>query len=76
MFTYLNICTKSVFLHAIAQMHPLLAPFMSYFATQSRIFRFSAYVLQINILSVVLSFHFHHGVYRYEDIRLDESVID
>lgn len=73
---YRNVCPNSVFVHALLQTHPAAAPFVSYFATQSRLLRFSAYTLQINIFSILVSCYFSRTSYRLTSIRHDDSVID
>lgn len=72
---YRNICPNSVFIHCLAQMHPLIAPFISTFATQSRLLRLSAYVLQINIFEACTCYYFNE-TYRLTAIRYDDSAID
>lgn len=42
---YRTIFTKSLFPHLLIQMHPLLSPFTSYEATQSRLMRLATYIL-------------------------------
>lgn len=69
-------CPNSVFVHTLSQMHPVAAPFISYFATQSRLFRFSAFALQVNIFAILVSCYFSRGRYRLTSIRYDDSVID
>ena len=42
---YRTIFSESPFPHMMSQMHPMISPFTSYFATESRFMRFSMYVL-------------------------------
>lgn len=56
-------------------MHPIVAPFTSFFATQSRLLRLSAFVLQINMFVLCINNYFGRS-YRVSSIRPDEQVID
>jgi len=76
LMTYRNVCQNSVFVHVLAQMHPIVSPFISYFATQSRLLRFSAYLLQINFFSCMVAIYFNPTSYRAASIRYNDSAID
>jgi hypothetical protein len=76
LMTYRNVCQNSVFVHVLAQMHPIVSPFISYFATQSRLLRFSAYLLQINFFSCIVAIYFNPTSYRAASIRYNDSAID
>lgn len=45
LFHYRTIFSKSSFPHLMSQLHPLISPFASFNATQSRFMRFTLYML-------------------------------
>ena len=72
---YRTIFTKSVFPHIMSQMHPMIAPFTSYIATESRFMRYSMYLLQINIVTI-LCFIYFGSFYRFNDESRNIDVLD
>lgn len=63
---YRTIFAKSAFPHLMSQLHPLISPFTSFYATQSRLMRFTIYMLQFNIISTFV-FIYYAAVYRQSD---------
>jgi len=59
----------------MSQMHPMIAPFTSYFATQSRFMRYCMYLLQINAVTVLCYIYFG-PTYRQDDASRNEDVLD
>jgi hypothetical protein len=58
------------------QIHPLLAPFTSYMATQTRTMRLAVYILHINIMTVIMYMYFTI-TYRFEEEQTQfEDVMD
>mmetsp|Transcript_13695 Transcript_13695/g.17313 ORF Transcript_13695/g.17313 Transcript_13695/m.17313 type:complete len:163 (+) Transcript_13695:3942-4430(+) len=72
---YRTIFSKSAFPHLMSQLHPLISPFTSFYATQSRLMRFSIYMLQFNIISAFV-FVYYSSVYRKSDSERNASVVD
>ena len=72
---YRTIFSKSAFPHLLSQLHPLLSPFTSYYATQGRLIRFSMYILQVNIISAYI-FLYYSAVYRQDDKLRNAEVIE
>jgi len=72
---YRTIFSKSAFPHLMSQLHPLISPFTSFYATQSRLMRFAIYILQLNIVSAVVFVYYSAG-YRSKDLLRDSEVID
>ena len=59
----------------MSQLHPLISPFTSYYATQGRFTRFTLYMLQVNIITSFI-FIYYSAVYRQNDPTRDSDVID
>ena len=57
------------------KIHPLVAPFTTSIATQSRLLRFSAYFLQISLFELGLMIYFG-PMYRESDSIRDKQFID
>ena len=72
---YRPIFAKSAFPHLMSQLHPLISPFTSFYATQSRLMRFTIYMLQFNIISTFV-FIYYAAVYRQSDQERNEGVVD
>ena len=72
---YRTIFSKSAFPHLMGQLHPLISPFTSFYATQSRSMRFCAYLLQFNIISAFV-FVYYAAVYRKSDAERNANVVD
>jgi len=49
----------------MSQMHPLLSPFTSFYATAGRFMRFTMYMLQVNIVTALV-YVFYSAGYRQE----------
>lgn len=56
-------------------MHPLLAPFTSYYATQARFTRFSIHILQLNLVSTLV-YIYYSAVYRVGEANRNLDVIE
>ena len=72
---YRTIFGKAAFPHLMSQLHPLVSPFTSYYATQARLMRFSLYLLQVNLVSAGV-FAYYSGVYREHDATRNSDVLD
>ena len=72
---YRTIFSRSAFPHLLAQLHPLVSPFTSYYATQSRQMRFTIYMLQFNIVAILVAIYYS-AAYRKGEAERDASVID
>ena len=59
----------------MSQMHPMIAPFTSYIATESRFMRYCMYLLQINLVTT-LCFVYFGSLYRLDDPTRNEDVLD
>jgi hypothetical protein len=59
----------------MSQMHPMIAPFTSYIATESRFMRYCMYLLQINIVTMLCYIYFG-SLYRLDDPARNEDVLD
>lgn len=59
----------------MSQMHPMIAPFTSYIATESRFMRYCMYLLQINIVTILCYIYFG-SLYRLDDPTRNEDVLD
>ena len=56
-------------------MHPMVAPFTSYIATESRFMRYCMFLLQINLMSGLM-FAYFTTFYRLNDPSRNEDVLD
>jgi len=72
---YRTIFSKSAFPHLMSQLHPLISPFTSFYATQSRTIRFAIYMLQFNIISTFV-FLYYASVYRVDDLDRKADVVE
>lgn len=72
---YRTIFSKSAFPHLMSQLHPLVSPFTSFYATQSRVLRFAIYMLQFNIISTFVFLYFA-AVYRTDDPERKAEVVE
>ena len=72
---YRTIFSKSPFPHILSQMHPMIAPFTSYIATESRFMRYCIFMLQINLMSGLM-FTYFTTFYRLNDASRNEDVLD
>lgn len=66
---YRSVSSKAVYPHVVNALHPLVAPFTGYSATESRSLRFCSYLALFNAVSLVNVAYFSN-VYR----RNDDSV--
>ena len=72
---YRTIFSQSPFPHIMSQMHPMIAPFTSYIATESRFMRYCMYLLQINVVATLCYIYFG-SLYRLDDPTRNEDVLD
>ena len=72
---YRTIFSQSPFPHMMSQMHPMIAPFTSYIATESRFMRYCMYLLQINFVTMACYIYFG-SLYRLDDPSRNEDVLD
>lgn len=59
----------------MSQMHPLISPFTSFYAQQSRLLRFHAYIAQLELYCLA-TFAFYVGAYRKADPLRNADVLD
>ena len=67
--------SESKFMNYTMLLHPLLTPFTSFDAKQSRLLRFSLYLLQINLFALACMVYYQQS-YRVEDPTRDPQMLD